>query len=228
MNKIKMDSIQEIPYAVEESINRLRINVSFLGNEIKKIMVVSTLPNEGKSFVTMQIWKQMANAGIKSVLVDADMRNSVLVKKNDMERQDGKEMKGLTNYLAGDFSLDEVTYESPFENGDIIPNVENIINPSMLLEGDKFGNMLNELSKDYRYVFVDAPPLGLVSDAEKIGSMCDGAILVIRSGETTRAEVKNSIKQLERSGCKILGVVLNRATDLKNKYSKQKYYSGKY
>ena len=228
MNKIKMDSIQEIPYAVEESINRLRINVSFLGNEIKKIMVVSTLPNEGKSFVTMQIWKQMANAGIKSVLVDADMRNSVLVKKNDMERQDGKEMKGLTNYLAGDFSLDEVTYESPFENGDIIPNVENIINPSMLLEGDKFGNMLNELSKDYRYVFVDAPPLGLVSDAEKIGSMCDGATLVIRSGETTRAEVKNSIKQLERSGCKILGVVLNRATDLKNKYSKQKYYSGKY
>lgn len=227
MNKIKMDSIQEIPYAVEEAINRLRINVSFLGNEIKKIMVVSTLPNEGKSFVTMQIWKQMANAGIKSVLVDADMRNSVLVKKNDMERQDGKEMKGLANYLAEDFSLDEVTYESPFENGDIIPNVENIINPSMLLEGDKFGNMLNELSKDYRYVFVDAPPLGLVSDAEKIGSMCDGAILVIRSGETTRTEVKNSIKQLERSGCKILGVVLNRATDLKNKYSKQKYYSGK-
>ena len=227
MNKIKMDSIQELPYAVEESINRLRINVSFLGNEIKKIMVVSTLPNEGKSFVTMQMWKQMANAGIKSVLVDADMRNSVLVKKNDMERQDGKEMKGLVNYLAEDFSLDEFIYESPFENGYIIPNVENIINPSMLLESDKFGNMLNELSKDYRYVFVDAPPLGLVSDAEKIGSMCDGAILVIRSGEITRAEVKNSIKQLERSGCKILGVVLNRATDLKNKYSKQKYYSGK-
>ena len=227
MNKIKMDSIQELPYAVEESINRLRINVSFLGNEIKKIMVVSTLPNEGKSFVTMQMWKQMANAGIKSVLVDADMRNSVLVKKNDMERQDGKEMKGLVNYLAEDFSLDEVIYESPFENGYIIPNVENIINPSMLLESDKFGNMLNELSKDYRYVFVDAPPLGLVSDAEKIGSMCDGAILIIRSGEITRAEVKNSIKQLERSGCKILGVVLNRATDLKNKYSKQKYYSGK-
>lgn len=227
MNKIKMNSIQELPYAVEESINRLRINVSFLGNEIKKIMVVSTLPNEGKSFVAMQMWKQMANAGIKSVLVDADMRNSVLVKKNDIELQDGKEMKGLANYLAEYYSLDEVIYESSFENGYIIPNVENIINPSMLLESDKFENMLNELSQDYRYVFVDAPPLGLVSDAEKIGSICDGAILVIRSGETTRAEVKNSIKQLERSGCKILGVVLNRVTDLKNKYSKEKYYSGK-
>lgn len=227
MNKIIMNSIQEIPYAVEESINRLRINVSFLGNEIKKIMVVSTLPNEGKSFVTMQMWKQMADAGIKSVLVDADMRNSVLVKKNGMEREDKKEMKGLANYLAEDFALDEVIYESPFDNGYIIPNAENIINPSMLLESDKFKDMLNELSENYRYVFVDAPPLGLVSDAEKIGSMCDGAILVIRSGETSRTEVKNSIKQLERAGCKVLGVVLNRATDLKNKYNKQKYYSGK-
>ena len=61
MNKIKMDLTKELPYAVEESINRLRINVSFLGNEIKKIMVVSTMPNEGKSFVTLQMWKQMAS-----------------------------------------------------------------------------------------------------------------------------------------------------------------------
>ena len=57
--KLKMDLTKELPYAVEESINRLRINVSFLGNEIKKIMVVSTMPNEGKSFVTLQMWRQM-------------------------------------------------------------------------------------------------------------------------------------------------------------------------
>ena len=218
MNKIKMDLTKELPYAVEESINRLRINVSFLGNEIKKIMVVSTMPNEGKSFVTLQMWKQMASAGIKSVFVDGDMRNSVIVNKYGIEKEDGSEMEGLTHYLAEEF---------PLENGDIIPNVENIINPSMLLESDKFGNMLNQLAEDYRYVFVDAPPLGLVSDAEKIGSMCDGAILVIRSGETSKSEVKNSIKQLERSGCKILGVVLNRATDAKGKKNKKKYYNGK-
>ena len=218
MNKIKMDLTKELPYAVEESINRLRINVSFLGNEIKKIMVVSTMPNEGKSFVTLQMWKQMASAGIKSVFVDGDMRNSVIVNKYGIEKEDGSEMEGLTHYLAEEF---------PLENGDIIPNVENIINPSMLLESDKFGNMLNQLAEDYRYVFVDAPPLGLVSDAEKIGSMCDGAILVIRSGETSKSEVKSSIKQLERSGCKILGVVLNRATDAKGKKNKKKYYNGK-
>ena len=66
-----------------------------------------------------------------------------------------------------------------------------------------------------------------LSDAEKIGSMCDGAIFVIRSGEISKSEVKSSIKQLERSGCKILGVVLNRATDAKGKKNKKKYYNGK-
>lgn len=227
MNKIKMDLTKELPYAVEESINRLRINVSFLGNEIKKIMVVSTMPNEGKSFVTLQMWKQMASAGIKSVFVDGDMRNSVIVNKYGIEKEDGSEMEGLTHYLAEEFPLENVVYNTPLENGDIIPNVENIINPSMLLESDKFGNMLNQLAEDYRYVFVEAPPLGLVSDAEKIGSMCDGAILVIRSGETSKSEVKSSINQLERSGCKILGVVLNRATDAKGKKNKKKYYNGK-
>ena len=73
----------------------------------------------------------------------------------------------------------------------------------------------------------DAEYKRIVSDAEKIGSMCDGAIFVIRSGEISKSEVKSSIKQLERSGCKILGVVLNRATDAKGKKNKKKYYNGK-
>ena len=109
MNKIKMDLTKELPYAVEESINRLRINVSFLGNEIKKIMVVSTMPNEGKSFVTLQMWRQMASAGIKSVFVDGDMRNSVIVNKYGIEKEDGSEMKGLAHYLAEEFPLENVS-----------------------------------------------------------------------------------------------------------------------
>lgn len=222
-----MDLDNELPYAVEESINRLRINVSFLGTDIKRIMVASTMPNEGKSFVTLQMWKQMAIAGVKSVFVDGDMRNSVLAKKYNMEAENGKKLKGITNYLSEDFPLEDVVYQTEYEKGDIIPNIENVVNPSMLFESNKFGEMLDKLEADYRYVFVDAPPLGLVSDAEKIGSMCDGAILVIRSGKTSRLEVKNSIRQLERSGCKILGVVLNRATDQVGKKNKKKYYSGK-
>lgn len=99
-------------------------------------MVVSTMPNEGKSFVTLQMWKQMASAGIKSVFVDGDMRNSVIVNKYGIEKEDGSEMEGLAHYLAEEFPLENVVYNTPLEDGDIIPNVENIINPSMLLESD--------------------------------------------------------------------------------------------
>ena len=60
-------------------------------------------------------------------------------------------------------------------------------------------------------MFVDAPPLNLVSDGEKIGSLCDGALLVVRAGETPKAMVRNSIYQLEHAGCPVLGIALSRA-----------------
>lgn len=83
--------------------------------------------------------------------------------------------------------------------GDILPNVKNVVNPSMLMESKQFENMLNTMADMYRYVFIDAPPLNLVSDGEKIGSLCDGAILVVRGGFTQKKMVRNSIRQLGKS-----------------------------
>ena len=84
-----------------------------------------------------------------------------------------------------------------------------------------------EASEEYRYIFIDAPPLDLVSDGEKIGSLCDGAILVVASGKVSRGMVQNSIHQLERAGCPLLGIVLNRVEDQrkKNYYQKYGYYA---
>ena len=93
-------------------------------------MVVSTMPNEGKSFVTLQMWKQMASAGIKSVFVDGDMRNSVIVNKYGIEKRRWLR-NGRAYIIWQEFPLENVVYNTPLENGDIIPNVENIINPSM-------------------------------------------------------------------------------------------------
>ena len=102
----KIENMPQLPYAVEEAINRLRVNVSFLGNEVKKIMVISSEPDEGKSFVAMQLWRQMAEAGSKSILVDMDLRKSVMVDKYKIIREDGKHVYGLSEYLAGDDSLE--------------------------------------------------------------------------------------------------------------------------
>ena len=217
----------QLPYSIQEAVNRLRINISFLGSDVRKIMVVSSEPNEGKSFIAINLWNQMAEAGEKTIMVDADMRNSTICAKYDLKRKDGKDILGTSHYLAGNASLEDVIMHTKYGDGDIMPNVENIINPSMLLDTETFGRLLDELAEKYRYVFVDAPPLGLVSDAERIGNMCDGAILSVRSGVTPKGVVKESVRQLERAGCPLLGIVLNRVNENKGGYGKYGKY-GKY
>lgn len=216
----------QLPYSVEEAINRLRINVSFFGSDIRKIMIISSEPNEGKSFITMSLWKQMALAGEKSILVDADLRKSVMVEKYQISREDGKELWGLSHYLSDNKKLEDCILTTDLAQGDLLPNVNNVVNPSMLLESRRFVELLDQLSRTYRYVFIDVPPLGLVSDAERIGSLCDGAILTVRSGMTPKGIIRNSIAQLERTGCPLLGIVLNRVGAGGGHYGK--YYGGKY
>ena len=222
-NKVKFGNVPTLPYAIEEAINRLRINISFLGRDVKKIMVISSEPNEGKSFISWHLWSQLARAGEKCLLIDGDMRNSTYGQKYAMEREDGKELKGISHYLSGNVELDEVLMHTDNKNGDILINVENVVNPSMLLEKKQFATLLEEVAKDYRYVFIDAPPLSLVSDGELIGSYCDGAILSVRSGVTPKSAVREAVSQLERAGCPLLGIVLNRVGD-----SKSGYYHGRY
>lgn len=225
-NKVEIGVQPEMPYAIEEALNRLRINVSFLGGDIRKIMVVSSEPNEGKSFIAMNLWRQLASAGEKSILVDADLRKSVMVETYDIHSEDGIKLYGLSDFLAGTRNLDRCIYSTDLPYGDILPNISNIINPSLMLESSRFAEMLDTLGKAYRYVILDVPPLGIVSDGEFIGNLCDGAILDIRCGVTPRQVVRSSRQQLERANCPLLGVVLNRASGSKNGYY-HKYY-GRY
>ena len=226
-NKVNFGLEPVLPYSVEEAVNRLRINISFLGGDVKKIMIVSSEPNEGKSFVALNLWKQMAMAGEKTVLVDMDMRKSNLAVKYQLSREDGQELQGTSHFLSGDKDIEDMILHTDMEKGDILPNVDNIVNPSMLLESRKLSEMLDYMEYHYRYVFVDVPPLGLVSDGERIGSMCDGAVLCVRGGVTSKSIIRNSIRQLERAGCPLLGIVLNRVGANGGGYY-HKYYGEKY
>ena len=105
--------------------------------------------------------------------------------------------------------------------------MDNVVNPSMLLESKKLEDTLNELQEEFRYVVLDCPPLALVSDGERIGALCDGAILVVRGSETPKSMIRNSIRQLERANCPLLGVVLNRVKGSGSGYY-YKQYGGKY
>ena len=78
-------TLPELPYAVEEAMNRLRINIKFCGKDTRKILLTSCQPNEGKSTVSAYLWKMLAEAGFPTVLVDVDLRKSVMKNRFQME-----------------------------------------------------------------------------------------------------------------------------------------------
>lgn len=216
-------TVPALPYAVEEAMNRLRVNIKFCGKNTKKILVVSSIPGEGKSSVSVNLWKMLSEAGFPSVLVDCDLRKSTLKKRHEFSF--AEEIKGLDYYLSGLAEYQDVVYETNIKNGYIVPCTNLLENPSSLLEDPRMEELLDKLGEDYRYVIVDSPPLDSVSDGLLLGSLCDGAILVVRSGVTSRALIKYSLQQLERVNCKLLGMVLNRVETTSRAYSR---YYGKY
>lgn len=81
MKELEINKLPQLPFDVTEALNQLRINLSFCGDQIKVIMVTSSVPNEGKSFITMQLWKMMAEVGTPALLIDCDFRNSEMRRK---------------------------------------------------------------------------------------------------------------------------------------------------
>ena len=222
MNQLTI-TLPELPYAVEEAMNRLRINIKFCGKNTRKILLTSCLPNEGKSTVSSYLWKMLAEAGFPTVLVDVDLRKSVM--KTRFQIEYSEDMKGLNHYLSGMAEYEEVVYETNIQNGYLVPCTQLLENPSALLEDVRFRELLDKLAEHYRFVIIDTPPLGSVSDGALVASMCDGAVLVVRAGDTPKAMIRQSLHEIEQSGCKLLGTVLNRAEVKSRAYGK---YYGKY
>ena len=106
MNKLIIQNLPELPFDVEEAINQLRVNLGFCGDQIKTIMVTSSVPNEGKSFIAMQLWRMMAEVGTPSLLIDCDFRNSEMRRKYGLHSADKEKLMGAAHYLAGKTDVD--------------------------------------------------------------------------------------------------------------------------
>lgn len=228
MNKLQIGKMPQLPFEVSEAINQLRINLSFCGSDVKTIMITSSTPNEGKSFVTMQLWRMIAELGTPAVLIDCDFRKSEMRSKYGMSTSG--QLIGGVHYLAGKAELDDVIYETNVPNGYIIPVAKTVTNPTILLESERFAQMIEHCRQRFGVVLIDTPPLGSVADAMNIATHCDGTVLVVRGGETPRKVVGDSVQQLKRTGVPLLGVVLDRA-EMNSKsslYYKRYYKSGYY
>lgn len=230
MNQLTIRNMPALPFDVEESINQLRVNLSFCGDQIKTVMVTSSVPNEGKSFITIHLWKMLAELGSRVLLIDCDLRKSELRTKYGISGNGTEKVTGIAHYLAGKVELQDAIYSTNIPNGFFMPLSAPVANPAILLESKRFSDMVKQCAELFDYVLIDTPPLESVADALQIAPYTDGAVMVIHAGQTSRKIVANAVEQLQRTEVPILGLVLNRVGMSRkgSYYSKRYYYNGYY
>lgn len=210
-------------FPTNEAYKMLRTNILFCGNDIKTILITSSHENEGKSTISTEISRSFAEIEKKTLLIDADMRKSVILRKN-LKSQN---IMGLSELLSGQATIGQVLFNTQNPNFDVIFSGHFPPNPVELISSDNFKEVLNKFKDYYDYIIIDSPPLGPVIDAAVMSTECDGAIIVIASGKTNYREVTATKEQLEKSGCKVLGAILNEVNSkgIRNsKYYKKNYY----
>ena len=197
-----------------EHYNALRTNIQLSGDNLKVLAISSVKPGEGKSTTSTNIAWSFARAGYKTLLVDADVRNSVM----SGIFKSREKITGLTDYLSGSTDLSQGLCDTNVENLFVIQAGPVSPNPTALLQSDNFNNMIDTLRKYFDYVIVDTAPIGIVIDAAIITQKCDASILVTAAGETKRRDVLKAKEQLEQTGTPFLGVVLNKFNTEVEKY----------
>lgn len=221
MQNVVMTDPRKFDYFYEEAIKTLRTNIQFSGIDIKTIVVTSCYPNEGKSDVTFQLALEIGKMGKKVLVVDADIRKSSYVSRYQIKER----ISGLSQYLSGQRREADIIYRTNFEGVDMIFAGPTAPNPSELLEQESFSQLLGSLREKYDYVLIDTPPIASLIDAAIAAKQCDGAILVIESETVSRRTALKAKEQLEMTGCRLLGAVLNKVDVRKDKYySKYSYY----
>ncbi len=207
-------------FDVVEAYKAARTNLMFmLGNskKCKTVAFTSSFMSEGKSTTTINLAITFAQTGSKVLIIDADMRKPKVNRAFNVNNA-----PGLSDKLSG--FADECIYEISKDNlylltaGTIPPN------PAELLSSEAMSKLLEELEEKFDYIFIDTPPVGLVTDAVIIANKVIGTIIISRQNVTTKDYLSATVETLERTGAKILGVILNDVNFESNSYK----YSHKY
>lgn len=224
MQQVKLNK-RELPYDVNEAMKLLRTNLQFYGKDKKVILLTSTVADEGKSTVSMNLCTSLAQLGSRVLLIDADMRKSVLASQ---ALQGARDLPGLSYLLAARSSLEEVLLATDVQDFHLILAGRVPPNPTELLSNPRMEKLIEICRNEYDYVIVDCPPINLVVDAAIVAPMCDGIIMVVNSGSIPYRMAQNAVRQLEATGTPILGAVLNMVEKKNDKYYYRKGYYQKY
>ncbi|GMK46686.1 tyrosine-protein kinase YwqD [Paenibacillus glycanilyticus] len=192
--------------SLSEAYRTLRTNIMFSGidDPVRTIMLTSASPGEGKTTTVANLAVTFAHEGKKTLLVDADLRKPsvhIMFKKSNRS--------GLTDALFKENPWQEIVHETEIEHlhlltAGIIPP-----NPSEILSSRRMSELVEEWRVHYDVILFDTPPLLAVADGMILSALCDGVILVIKSGKTKFTSARKVLSQLEFAKARVLGTVLN-------------------
>ena len=230
MENIKLSLPGNEDYFTQEAYKVLRTNVQFCGQDIKVIALTSYNENEGKTTIALHLGRSLSELGKKVLVIDADMRKSVMAGRN----ANAKAAVGLSEVLSGLATAEEATFATQYPNLRIIFSGKYPPNPVELLGGKYFAALIEQQRKSYDYILIDTPPLGRVIDAAVAANCCDGTLLVIGDSKLKNRQAQEVVAQLQKGGSRILGVVINKLQTKGKAYyyarngRYKNSYSGKY
>lgn len=176
--------------------------------KLKSIVVASINPSEGKSVTALNLsWLLAQTDGVKALIIDSDLRMPSLTDYLGIETE-----KGLSDVLSGHATLKESIIKLEPAGLHLLPGGEARSDVAELISGPRFKEILREAKELFDYVIIDAPPLGIFTDANVLINHADGAMLVVRAGRTRYSEVDRVLESLPRN--RMLGVVLNQSEDV--------------
>ena len=216
---------------VSEIFRTLRTNIQFMNTSkgMKTLLVTSTMPGEGKSWVTCNLAVTFAQAGKKVIIIDSDMRKGRQHLIFDVNKK-----PGLSNYLSSidEFGINKevniVNYirETEVENLFLIPAGDVPPNPSELLVSERMLNMIEELKEIFDLIIFDSTPSEIVTDAIILSRFVDSTIIVTEHKATKTEALKRIKTNIENVGGKIAGIIINKQKDNTKKYNGEYYYYG--
>ncbi|MEZ4468547.1 MAG: polysaccharide biosynthesis tyrosine autokinase [bacterium] len=204
-----------------ECVRTVRTNLLFMApeRELRTMLVTSAGPREGKTSTCVNIGATMAYAGSRVLLVDSDLRRPRLHRIFDMTND-----RGLTNLiLDASVNVADMVQPSGVEGMDVMCSGPLPPNPAELLQTKGFRRTLERLKDSYDRVIFDSPPVVAVTDAQVLGMQLDGALLVVRAGQTTREMLRKARRLLSDVNVHILGALLNSIDVTRRGYG-QYYY----
>ena len=219
MEKLAIQQFIVRDFHAAEAMKTLRTNLQFSGESVSVVALTSVSASEGKTTVSFQLAASLAQAGKRVLLLDADMRKSVLAERLQVREQ----VEGLSQALTGQRPLEALICETDHPGMSILFAGTRVPNTVELLGSNSFKRLIQTLRDSFDYVIVDAAPLGQVIDCAVMAPEMDGVLMVIDATRNSYKLERRVKAQLEKSGGKVLGVVLNRV-DFKGRSG----YYGKY